>query len=180
MTVSAFILSRFSWQHCDLGAGLLNELLQVNLPQLLGQLLQLVLHVLQWHSMTEWIFRWHDALPAASMWETSTVYEIVSLFCTISNRFWCLKKETTSNWLGFSRWFCGQMLICIVHEWSFSLHHRVRLFLSVILTNRVTNSVIIYYQPSFYLFFNDKIIYSSISFSKSLPLPSKNNCNNLI
>lgn len=45
--VSTFILGGFSRQHCDLGAGLLDELLQVNLPQLFGQLLQLVLHVLQ-------------------------------------------------------------------------------------------------------------------------------------
>lgn len=45
--VATFILSGFSWQHRDLGARLLDELLQVNLPQLLGQLLHVVLHVLQ-------------------------------------------------------------------------------------------------------------------------------------
>ena len=45
--VSIFVLTGLGRQHCDLGAGLLDELLQVNLPQLLGQLLQLVLHVLQ-------------------------------------------------------------------------------------------------------------------------------------
>lgn len=45
--VTAFILSRLSRQHSDFGARLLDELLQVNLPQLLGQLLQLMLHVLQ-------------------------------------------------------------------------------------------------------------------------------------
>lgn len=45
--VSTLILGGFSRQNCDLGAGLLDELLQVNLPQLFGQLLQLVLHVLQ-------------------------------------------------------------------------------------------------------------------------------------
>lgn len=45
--VGTSVLSRFSRQHSDLGASLLDELLQVNLPQLLGQLLQLVLHVLQ-------------------------------------------------------------------------------------------------------------------------------------
>lgn len=43
----SIILSGFSWQHCDLGASLLDELLQVNLPQLLRQLLQVLLHVLQ-------------------------------------------------------------------------------------------------------------------------------------
>lgn len=45
--VSTFILTGFGRQHCDLGAGLLNELLQVNLPQLLGQLFKLVLHILK-------------------------------------------------------------------------------------------------------------------------------------
>lgn len=45
--VTAFILSRLSRQHSDFGARLLDELLQVNLPQLLGQLLQIMLHVLQ-------------------------------------------------------------------------------------------------------------------------------------
>lgn len=43
----AVILRGFGWQHCNLGPGLLDKLLQVHLPQLLGQLLQLVLHVLQ-------------------------------------------------------------------------------------------------------------------------------------
>lgn len=51
--VATFILRGFSWQHCDFGACLLDELLQVNLPQLLGQLLQLVLHVLQRNSEKE-------------------------------------------------------------------------------------------------------------------------------
>lgn len=45
--VGTSFLSRFSWQYSDLGASLLDELLQVNLPQLLGQLLQVMLHVLQ-------------------------------------------------------------------------------------------------------------------------------------
>lgn len=45
--VGTSFLSRLSWQYSDLGASLLDELLQVNLPQLLGQLLQVVLHVLQ-------------------------------------------------------------------------------------------------------------------------------------
>lgn len=45
--VGSFILSGFSRQHCDLGTGLLDELLQINLPQLLSQLLQLMVHVLQ-------------------------------------------------------------------------------------------------------------------------------------
>lgn len=49
--VGTFILGGFSRQHCDLGPSLLDELLQVNLPQFLGQLLQLVLHVLQSNSM---------------------------------------------------------------------------------------------------------------------------------
>lgn len=44
---AVLFLSRLGWQHCDLGAGLLDKLLQVNLPQLLGQQLQLMLHVLQ-------------------------------------------------------------------------------------------------------------------------------------
>lgn len=44
---ATFLVSGFSWQHCDLGAGLFDELLQVNLPQLLGQQLHIVLHVLQ-------------------------------------------------------------------------------------------------------------------------------------
>lgn len=50
--VCALVLGRFSGQHGDLGAGLLDELLQVDLPQLLGQQLQLVLHVLQWNTET--------------------------------------------------------------------------------------------------------------------------------
>ena len=40
------IVSRLGRQHGDLGARLLDELLQVDLPQFLGQLLQLLLHVL--------------------------------------------------------------------------------------------------------------------------------------
>lgn len=44
---AALLLSRLGWQHRDLGAGLLDKLLQVNLSQLLGQQLQLTLHVLQ-------------------------------------------------------------------------------------------------------------------------------------
>lgn len=44
---AALFLSRLGWQHRDLGAGLLDKLLQVNLSQLLGQQLQLMLHVLQ-------------------------------------------------------------------------------------------------------------------------------------
>lgn len=49
----ALVLGRFCRQHGDLGAGLLDELLQVDLPQLLGQLLQLVLHVLWWSTDTK-------------------------------------------------------------------------------------------------------------------------------
>lgn len=45
--VAALFLSRLGWQHRDLGAGLLDKLLQVHLSQLLGQQLQLMLHVLQ-------------------------------------------------------------------------------------------------------------------------------------
>lgn len=45
--VAALFLSRLGWQHRDLGAGLLDKLLQVNLSQLLGQQLQLMLHVLE-------------------------------------------------------------------------------------------------------------------------------------
>lgn len=44
---AALFLSRLGWQHRDLGAGLLDKLLQVHLSQLLGQQLQLMLHVLQ-------------------------------------------------------------------------------------------------------------------------------------
>lgn len=44
---AVLFLSRLGWQHRDLGAGLLDKLLQVHLPQLLGQQLQLMLHVLQ-------------------------------------------------------------------------------------------------------------------------------------
>ncbi len=60
--VRTFIFSGFGWQHCDLGARLLDELLQVNLPQLLRQLLQLVLHVLQSNSMRERFFRKHRGI----------------------------------------------------------------------------------------------------------------------
>jgi hypothetical protein len=38
---------RLRWQHGDLGARLLDELLQVDLTQLLGELLQLLVLVLQ-------------------------------------------------------------------------------------------------------------------------------------
>lgn len=49
MTVVAtfILLAGLGRQHCDFGARLLDELLQVHLSQLLGQLLQIVLHVLQ-------------------------------------------------------------------------------------------------------------------------------------
>lgn len=40
------VAGRLGWQHGDLCARLLDEVLQVDLPQLLGQLLQLMLHVL--------------------------------------------------------------------------------------------------------------------------------------
>lgn len=45
--VGPFVVGGLGRQHRDLGSGLLDELLQVNLPQFFGQLLQLVLHVLQ-------------------------------------------------------------------------------------------------------------------------------------
>lgn len=45
--VAPLFLAGLGWQHRDLGAGLLDKLLQVNLSQLLGQQLQLMLHVLQ-------------------------------------------------------------------------------------------------------------------------------------
>lgn len=47
LTAAALLLSGLGGQHRDLGAGLLDKLLQVHLSQLLGQQLQLMLHVLQ-------------------------------------------------------------------------------------------------------------------------------------
>lgn len=48
--VAPLFLAGLSRQHRHLGAGLHDKLLQVNLSQLLGQQLQLMLHVLQWNT----------------------------------------------------------------------------------------------------------------------------------